>query len=189
MERTMDTADGLIVQSILHGNGYDFSRIYIQYKRLVYAEALKFFGDFNDIEDTCQEVFLRVFKSLALFNPEYRLSTWITTITKNLCLSKIKKQRHYSSGSMDELNMNGHILSNSVTPEMIVVDKESSDIVHSTVMELPEIYREPVILFYYEGLPYTQLAATLNVPMTIVKNRLYRAKIMLKVKLSSCCNK
>jgi RNA polymerase sigma-70 factor (ECF subfamily) len=182
----LEICDYFAVQEVVEGYEYDFSEVFNKYKKLVYAVAHKFFNDFNDIEDICQEVFLRVFKYLKMFNPEYKLSTWISAITKNLCKDKIRKQKHLIE-SIDIKDLDSCIIRNDTTPENVLIDKELLLIIRSVIMELPEKYRQPITLYYFEGLTYNELAETLNVPMTIVKNRIYRAKIILKKKLARTC--
>lgn len=179
----MELCDYTAVQQLAEGYEYDFSEVFIKYRNLVYAVAHKFFNNFNDIEDICQEVFLRVFKCLKMFNPEYKLSTWIAAITKNLCKDKIRKQKYFIE-NFDIRNLDSCIIRNDITPEKVFIDKELLLLIRSVITELPEKYRQPITLYYFEGLSYNELAETLNVPMTIVKNRIYRAKIILKRKLA-----
>lgn len=180
----MELSDYAVVQNILGGNEHEFSIVFTKYKNLVYTIARRFLVNLYDIEDVCQEVFLRVFKSLKLFNQEYRLSTWIATITKNLCITKVKRQVHYIE-SMDTLNQNGYVFKNDITPEEIIIDNELFKYLRLAVMELPEIYQQPIILYYFKGFSYNELTVILNLPMTIVKNRIYRAKVMLNRKMSA----
>jgi RNA polymerase sigma factor (sigma-70 family) len=178
----VELCDEVLVQNIINGNNHDFSIIFDKYKRLIYSEARKFANDFFEIEEICQEVFIRVFKSLSLYNPEYKLSTWIITITKNFCKSKMRK-RKLSFEYMEFNDVNENDLRNALTPENVIVDKEEHELLRSLVFELPQKYGQMIVLYYYEGLSYSELTEVFHVPMTTVKNRLYRAKLMLKKKL------
>lgn len=71
------------------------------------------------------------------------------------------------------------------TPEECYIQKEKSKIVRDAVSELPEKYRIPIILFHQNGLSYEEMTNVMNEPITIIKNRLYRARLMLKGKLLS----
>ncbi len=178
----MELTDYTIVQNILNGNENDFSLLYNKYKRLVYNEALKYSKDYHELDDISQEVFLRIYKSLSLFNPDYRISTWITRITRNFCITLAKNKKH-ALESLDDLNHDREGLYNSVTPEKTIVRQESLEQLRFIVMQLPEEYRQPIVLYYFKGHSYKELTEILNSPMSIVKNRIYRAKIKLKKKL------
>ena len=177
----LEASEYTAVQNILNGNEYEFNLLLDRYKWLVYSIARKFIHNVCDIEDICQEVFLRIFKSLQKYNPEYKLSTWIAKITKNLCINMVNSQRVYTV-SMDELGSYGFFLADDVNPEVVLTKRETLRCLQSEVDKLPEKYREPIMLYYFDGLSYNEIALKLNVPMTIVKNRIYRAKIMLRSK-------
>ncbi len=179
----MELADDTIVQNILNGNENDFALLFNKYRRLVYNEALKFSKDYQEIDDISQEVFLRIYKSLALFNPEYRISTWITRIAKNFCITQAKNKR-YAVESIDDLKQREEIPQSNMTPEKIVIQNEQVSRIRFVVSQLPEEYRTPIVLYYLKGFSYKELTIILDVPMSIVKNRLYRAKKILKRKLT-----
>ncbi|HEX9062691.1 MAG TPA: sigma-70 family RNA polymerase sigma factor, partial [Clostridia bacterium] len=111
----------------------------------------------------------------------YKLSTWIAKITKNLCINMANSQK-VCTLSMDELGSYGFVLADDANPEQILTQRETLKCLRSEVDRLPEKYREPIMLYYFDGLSYNEIALKIDVPMTIVKNRIYRAKIMLRSK-------
>jgi RNA polymerase sigma-70 factor (ECF subfamily) len=75
-------------------------------------------------------------------------------------------------------------LSNGVdTPEASYLQKERSERIRKAIQSLPEKYRTPIILFHQNGLSYDEMTRVLGEPMTIIKNRLYRARLMLRENL------
>lgn len=68
-------------------------------------------------------------------------------------------------------------------PEELAVAKDGVRILHEAVSGLPEEYRVPLVLFHFQGLSYREICRVLNLPMSIVKNRLFRARRLLKEKL------
>ena len=182
-EKSLEHTDYNIVKNIIEGNG-DFSLLFIRYRRLVHLEASKLSWDYQEMEDISQEVFMRVFKSLSLYNSQYRISTWIAAITRNFCRIRLRRNKSFL---LEEL----HVLENSseaqqycTTPEETAIAQETARYVRMAVKELPEIYRAPIVLFYFKGLAYNEIASKLGAPLSIVKNRIYRAKILLKSKLT-----
>jgi len=69
------------------------------------------------------------------------------------------------------------------TPEESFIRKEKVEKIREAISELPEKYRIPIILFHKNGLSYEEMTNVMNEPITIIKNRLYRARLMLKDKL------
>lgn len=70
------------------------------------------------------------------------------------------------------------------TPEEFYIRKEKVEKIREAISELPEKYRIPIILFHQNGLSYEEMTNIMNEPITIIKNRLYRARLMLKGKLA-----
>jgi RNA polymerase sigma-70 factor (ECF subfamily) len=66
------------------------------------------------------------------------------------------------------------------TPEESYLRKERAERLRRAIQELPEKYRTPIILFHQNGLSYEEMTRVLDQPMTIIKNRLYRARLMLR---------
>jgi RNA polymerase sigma-70 factor (ECF subfamily) len=70
-----------------------------------------------------------------------------------------------------------------LTTEETALRNEAARQVREAVMELPDAYRTPVVLYYFKGCSYGEIASLLNVPLSIVKNRLYRARNILRAKM------
>ena len=66
------------------------------------------------------------------------------------------------------------------TPESKYISKERTRRIQEAIASLPKKYRIPIILFHQNGLSYEEITKVLNEPMTIIKNRLYRARLMLR---------
>ncbi len=169
-----------LVRRCLSGKRDAFSELVTRYKRLIYSTIYNFIGDSPDMSDVFQEVFLKVYKSLASYNPAYRFSTWVVKITTNECLDRLrqKKSEHVPIEDIEE------IIDDRLNPEDHYLTEERLRRIRQAVQELPEEYRVPVILFHQQGLSYEALVEITGQPITIIKNRLYRARLMLKDKLN-----
>jgi RNA polymerase sigma-70 factor (ECF subfamily) len=178
----LELSDNDIVQNVLRGRENDFSLLFVKYKRVVLLEALKLWKDYQELDDISQEVFLRVFKSLALFDPKYRIGTWIAAVTRNYCKVRLRQKRILPKGS-DMLEHCAETWQCGLTTEETALRNEAARQVREAVMELPDAYRTPVVLYYFKGCSYGEIASLLNVPLSIVKNRLYRARNILRAKM------
>lgn len=176
----METSDLELVKRCLNGEQDAFSEIISRYKKLIYSVVYNMLMDKEEINDVAQEVFIRIYKSLSSYNPEYKFSTWSVKIATNLCLDIRRKKKIDALPIDDALGVSSDI----DTPEDKFIARERSAIIRKAVDELPEKYRIPIILFHQNELSYEEMSKVLNEPMTIIKNRLYRARLMLREKLT-----
>jgi RNA polymerase sigma factor (sigma-70 family) len=171
--------DQELIELCLKGQKDAFSEIVTRYKKLIFSVVYNFINDKEEVSDIAQEVFIRIYKSLHRYNPEYKFSTWSVKIATNLCLDVLRKKR-INSASIEEIES---IARGNNTPEEDYIKEERNKMVRDAIAQLPEKYRILIIMFHQNGLSYEEISRTLNEPMTIIKNRLYRARIMLRKKL------
>ena len=176
----MVISDLELVQKCLAGSQESFEELVNRYKKLIYSVVYNMMPDKQEVGDISQEVFIRIYKSLNRYNPEFKFSTWSVRIATNLCLDMLRKKK-LDSVPIEEI---GDVSGGSGTPEDSYISKERSRRIRQAINELPDKYRTPIILFHQNGLSYEEIMKVLNEPMTIVKNRLYRGRLMLRDKLS-----
>jgi RNA polymerase sigma factor (sigma-70 family) len=176
----LERTDYELIRICLSGKRDTFSEIVTRYKRLVYATICNFIGNSPDVNDLFQEVFLKVYKSLASYNPDYQFSTWVVKIATNVCMDRLRQKRLEQAPTEDI----DEIVDHRLNPEDHYLAKERLERIKRAVQELPEDYRVLVILFHQQGLSYEALVQITGQPVTIVKNRLYRARLMLRDKLN-----
>lgn len=168
-----------VINRCINGDKNAFSILVTRYKKLVYSIVHNVLYNKDELNDVSQEVFIRVYKNLNKYNPEYKFSTWIVKITTNLCLDKNKKKKIETTVLEDYHNN----IKDGKTPETECVKKEIKENIFKAIKELPDKYKLPIILFHQNNLTYEEIMKVLNEPMSIVKNRLYRGRQMLKEKL------
>ena len=177
----METPDIDIVKRCLDGEKEAFSELVTRYKRLIYNVIFNMINNKEEVSDIAQEVFIRIYRALDKYDPQYKFSTWSVKIATNYCLDVIRKKKLDTMPIDDALGVSSDI----DTPEASYLKKEQSDRVNYELSKLPEKYRVPLILYHKNGLSYEEMTQVLNEPMTIIKNRLFRARQMLKEKLSA----
>lgn len=176
----LEYSDTELVQRCLDGENEAFEQMVDRYKRLVYSVAMNMFKDKEEVYDVSQEVFLKIYKSLDKYNSEYKLSTWIVRITTNHCLDILRKKRPQTI-SLDKV---AELSRKKDTPEERYINKEGKKELRDAVDSLPEKYKLLIVLYHRQGLSYDEIVKVTGEPMSIVKNRLYRARQMLKDMLS-----
>lgn len=172
--------DKEIVERCLKGEIDCFSHLITNYKKLVYSIALRFVNDPHTAEDITQEVFFKAYKKLALYDTNMKFSAWIGRITHNTCIDIIRKDKNYQLVSGDEVV----IEDTDESADDIVIKKERKQWIEEQIRQLDPAYKTPLLLFHQAGLSYEEIARSMKVPLSIVKNRIYRARKMLKEKMT-----
>ena len=129
-------------------------------------------------EETTQEVFLRIWRALGTFRGEATLSTWIYAITRNACLTAMKRAKAARTESLDDPK----IFRRAQKREMTGAVQELRTDMRDWLAELPESQRQALTLFYLEEKSYEEVAVQLNAPMGSVKTWIYRGRRSLTEK-------
>jgi RNA polymerase sigma-70 factor (ECF subfamily) len=159
-------ADEHIAELLASGRRTEaFEALLAAYQDRVFRLCYSMLGDRAQAEDAAQESFLRIWKSMDRYRGEAALGTWIFSITRNVCLTSIAKWR--VSAPIEEAER--------ATP--YVPDRERDML--RLVKQLPENYRQVVMLFYMEERSYEEVARMLGLPVGTVKTHLHRARLEL----------
>ena len=152
-----------------------FERLAERYSVKVFHLAYSMMGNETQAEDLAQEVLLRIWKGLPGYHGGASLSTWIYTITRNTCLTELKRRAQHPTISLDQPDVAGAM---DRVPALQSSDPESglATDVRQMLSQLPEKFRQVITLFYLEQKSYEQVAALLGMPLGTVKTFLYRAK-------------
>ena len=181
--------DNLLIEQCLKGQQSSFSELIDEYKNMVFSLSYKMTNNLQDAEDISQEVFIRVYKSLYNFNPNYKFSTWLYQITLNICRDRFRKGKIPSvsldtpPNKDDQKDFSSIIPDNQNNPEDIIMGVEQTNFINDLITSLPLKYREVIILHHLKDLSYDEMSKILNISLGSVKTRLFRARELLKNKL------
>jgi RNA polymerase sigma-70 factor (ECF subfamily) len=143
-------------------------------------------------EDLSQEVFLRVHKGLPGFDGQVRFAAWLHTISMNVAISEYRRRRALKRDKRT-LSIDAPMHGTDdlyITPE--ANERDPADKVHRSeflkkvrqcVQELPDEFREAVVLRDMESLSYEEIAEALNLPPGTVRSRIHRGRLLLQHKL------
>ena len=164
MNRMKTTEEQLLfINRAQAGDIQAFAVLFEQYKNLVYKTAYLVLDDSGEAEDSLQEVFLLVHKSLSSFDPRKgAFTTWLHRITLNYCLTQRNKRKH---ASLEDI---------SPPPATNFPDAQLAEegALWQATRSLSDKQKAVVILRYYWDLPYAEIAQVLNIPLGTVKSRL-----------------
>ncbi len=168
-----------------------FNELVRVFERRIFGMLVRMIGNPTEAEDLTHEVFIQVFKSIGSFRGESKLSTWIYRITVNLCKNRMKylKVRHTGdSESIDEIgervtmgDAQRSTVSHVERPDDAYAGKEMARIVREAILEIPEHFRECLILRDVEDLRYDEIASVTGLTEGTVKSRIFRAREELRL--------
>jgi len=150
-----------------------FEPLVERYKDKVFRLCVSILRNETQAEDVTQEIFIRIWKALPGFQWQASLSTWIYTISRNCCLTELKKQTAHPTDSLTRPEIESaaeELTSSNVGETGAELD------VQWMLNQIPEKYRRVIALFYLEQKSYEEVATMLVLPLGTVKTFLHRAK-------------
>ncbi|MBE0475810.1 MAG: RNA polymerase sigma factor [Coriobacteriia bacterium] len=160
------TAD---VEAARLGDTDAFERLVRAHADAVYGHALRFFGDPHAAEDAAQEVFVKVYRSLATFDGRSSFSTWLYTVTRRVCLDMFR------AGKRRPLPVDPLTAPERATPDFAEGVTEARAL-ESAMSALAPEDRDALGAVTLFGLSYAEAAEALAVPVGTVKSRVFRAR-------------
>jgi len=181
--------DAELVQQILNGNNNAFRYLVAKHERLVLHVVGRIIQRNDEVEDVCQEVFIKVFRKLKGFKGDARLSTWIATIAYNTGISHVRKKARQPEQSYDE--QPGLIFAEHDTAlnQKLVERDEVKAYLMKLIEQLPLHYRTVLTLFHLEEFSYKEIEQITEMPEGTIKSYLSRARKLLKEKLEQVAEK
>jgi RNA polymerase sigma-70 factor (ECF subfamily) len=171
--------DGALVAATLAGRTESFGVLVERYDRAVYNLTLRTLRDVEEAKDATQEAFFKAFRSLRTFRTGSKFSTWIFSIAYHACCDRLARRKRYSDAELPDRADEGP------GPELMAERRDESRRLRDAIDALPEKYRVVVTLYHLQGRQYEEIARVLDLPMGTVKTHLFRAKELLRRRLSS----
>lgn len=179
--RAMSDID--LIVSARAGVSDSFEEMVRRYQRPITSYVYRMLGDLDSALDVTQEVFIKVYNSLDKYCSDYKFSTWIYRIAHNAAIDHMRRNS-IAAQSIEAENADGtyqlQLESKAPNPEQ---DRERSEWraeIQAVVRCLPESYRELIILRHSRDLSYDEIAEETSLPLGTVKNRLFRAREMMR---------
>ncbi|MBV7269983.1 RNA polymerase sigma factor [Winogradskyella luteola] len=146
----------------------------------VYKFQLKRTKNENDAEDITIQTFSRAFDKINTYNEDYKFKTWLITISKNIHIDLIRKQKKtIRNTSKDDNERYFDIVDDSPTPEDKIITEQNLAKLLRDIKKLKPHYQEIINLRYFQEFSYKEISHELNEPINNVKVKLLRAKKLL----------
>ena len=184
----VDSREATLIARCVAGEESACADLVAAHQRTVFNLAFHLLGDRDEALDLSQEVFLRVFRTLARFRGQSALRTWIYRIVVNQARNRQRwwrRRRRADLVSLDDhLRRCGDMEATSeVLPDRLLASKETASRIWSAMERLPFDQRTALVLREIDGLRYEEIAFSLDVAVGTVKSRLTRARQALREEL------
>lgn len=172
-----DKSQADLVSRCLEGDGAAWDTLVRTYWRRVFNIAYKFVARFDEAEDLTQEIFVKLFRALPTYDRRASFETWLTRVSRNLCIDHYRRRRREEERFTDEIDPDAIELEELVSrPDATVEQREEVSIVRQALAKLPPTYREAVALRDIHELSYEQIAERLQLAEGTVKSRINRGR-------------
>jgi RNA polymerase sigma-70 factor (ECF subfamily) len=172
----------LITRSI-SGLEDSFEELVRRYQRPIAGYVFRLIGDYESSLDVTQEVFIKVYNSLERYRSDYKFSTWLYRIAHNAAIDHLRRNS-INTQSIETESADGtyqlQLESPLPSPEQNRERSEWKAEIKAVIRLLPPAYRELIVLRHSQDLSYDEIAEVMGLPLGTVKNRLFRAREMMR---------
>ena len=164
------------IQLAREGDQVAFGRLVAAYQTPVYNLAYRMLGSAAEAEDAAQEAFLRAYIHLSSYDLQRPFSTWLFSITSHYCIDQLRRRRTTWLPLEEEFSLPVRFASANPGPEAAATRREQQDQVQQLLDVLSPTDRAAITLHYWYDYSYQEIAQTLDLTVSAVKSRLYRAR-------------
>lgn len=179
-----EKTDNDLVQLILAGEIEAFAELVVRYEKLVFSFLLARLQNMQEVEDIVQETFIKAYRHLASFDCDRRFAAWLVTIARNLMIDSCRRSNRTvaSTDLVSDVLLTNSLNDGKSQPADILLRRERFRKIVMMIQELPEEMRTPFLLRILNELSYQDIADTLELPLQTVKNRIFKARSLLREK-------
>jgi RNA polymerase sigma-70 factor (ECF subfamily) len=167
-------SDAEAVLAIRTGDRQAYRAIVERYMKRAYGIALTFVGSHQDAMDVSQMAFIRAYRNLRRYDPARPFFPWFYRILRNICLDHLKRASHSCEIPLEDIAILG-------TTDR---DLELRQMLWRAMEQLPVEQREAIMLYYFQGMSYKEVAEVLGRPIGTVMSSLHYAKRKLRAVIS-----
>lgn len=174
-------SDEKLVEIIINSNQEFYSFVIDRYESRIRVYLKRLTNNSLEVDDLVQQTLVNAFINLKSFDTSQKFSSWIYRIAHNLTINWLKKKKINIFLGQDDL------LANSIKSDIDILEEivsnELSEKINLAINNLPDKFKEPIILFYMEDKTYDEISEILRKPKNTIGTLISRAKIILKKEL------
>lgn len=172
-----------LIATIIAGREDGFEELVKRYEKPITGYIYRIVGEYESSLDVAQEVFIKVYNSLHRYSSDYKFSTWLYRIAHNAAIDHLRRNS-INTQSLETENADGtyqlQIPSAERSPEKEREISEWRAEIGQVVKLLPDAYKQLILLRHANDLSYDEIADVTRLPLGTVKNRLFRAREMMR---------
>lgn len=168
-------AEKLLIKNLKKGREDAYRQIVEEYGNRLLRTCYLILKDREEAEDVVQETFIKVFRNIDSFRENSNLYTWIYTIALNLSRDRLRKKQDMFTIEVDLVGNND--------VEYEVEKSIDKELLRKELFEINSLYREVLVLFYFEELSIKEISNLLNEKEGTIKSKLSRGRNILKESL------
>lgn len=173
--------DAELVASALRGAQDAYRELVKRFERPVYSLVLRMVQDPGTAEDLAQEVFVKAFRRLETYDPQWKFSSWLFKIAHNTTIDHLRRSTLETVPLETEEDDRGSLASvladeSTETPQAAAERRDLARSLESAIGRLRPEYRQAVLMFYVHGSSYQEICEVLGQPLGTVKTNLHRAR-------------
>jgi len=163
------------IKQARQGDDKAFGCLVEAYQKPVFSVCYRMLGNSRDAEDAAQESFIRAYRYLNKYDPNRPFGTWLLSIASHYCIDRMRKRR-LQTVSTDVLPPEIIPDRNAPNPEKVFRDEEKELVIQNLLEGLKPTDRAAIILRYWHEYSEKEIAEALDLTVSAVKSRLYRAR-------------
>jgi RNA polymerase sigma-70 factor (ECF subfamily) len=176
--------DSRLIEEALRGDNRAYQRLMDKYHDAIYNFIYRMIHDREQVEDLTQEAFIKAFASLKSFNEEFAFSTWLYKIATNNSIDHIRKKKLQMYSIDKPIESKDSDFAFELPDETADADKhlisgQRAQLVREAINQLPDKYRQVIMLRHAEERSYEEIAKMLKLPIGTVKAHIFRARELL----------
>jgi RNA polymerase sigma-70 factor (ECF subfamily) len=170
--------DHSLLDRCASGDVFAFRELYEQWKTPLYTLAYRFHGNREDAEDSLQEAFVNMYRGIAGFRKDAKLSSWMYRVLLNACISS-KRPRRSSEKGVDFRHEHAHPQTPEHTGDVVL-----RDVLEAEIAQLPAMQKAVFLLHASQELTHGEIAEVLRISVGTSKSSYHRARNALKERLA-----
>ncbi len=162
--------------------GIDIAELFEQTRNMVFGLGMRLFRNPEEAADFSQDVYMHVMDKIDSFRGDSKPSTWVYSVAMNLGLNRLRRMKR-----IQFLPEDAEEPITEETPESLLTEaldrQETEERVQQELMNLPDSYRVPLLLLYYDRMSYREMSEKLGLPEGTLKSLVHRGKRILRDRL------
>ena len=188
-------SDEELLIRLRNGQNEVFGHLVRRYERELYGYLRRYLGDAHLADDVFQNTFVQLYTKIGQYEAGRPVRPWLYTIATHQAIDALRRNGRHQASSLDQASErlpDGEVRglvelleTDGTGPVEAAQNEEARERVRATVAQLPDFLRQVVILAYYQGLKYREIALVLGIPVGTVKSRLHAALLRLQESLAA----